>query len=112
MRSVSRGVAIDYFLKQPADAVSIEILDAHGQLIRTFKGVPEEPEDRQPSPRRRAERRRSQRPPPPKVSDQEGSQPVRLGHAVSGRARFQGADLLGGKHPRSGGAAGGVSGAV
>ena len=27
-RSVSRGVAIDYYLKQPADEVTIEILDA------------------------------------------------------------------------------------
>jgi photosystem II stability/assembly factor-like uncharacterized protein len=42
IRSVSRGVAVDYFLKEPADALSIEILDAHGQLVRSFKGVPEE----------------------------------------------------------------------
>ena len=32
--SVSRGVAIDYFLKQPADKVTIEFLDAQGKLIR------------------------------------------------------------------------------
>ena len=31
VRSVSRGVAIDYYLKQAADKVTIEILDAAGQ---------------------------------------------------------------------------------
>ena len=36
VRSVSRGVVVDYFLKQPADAVAIEFLDAQGQSIRTF----------------------------------------------------------------------------
>ena len=42
VRSVSRGVVIDYFLKEPADSVSIEILDAKGQSIRTFVSTPEE----------------------------------------------------------------------
>ena len=32
-RSVSRGVAIDYYLKQPADKVTIEILDPQGKMI-------------------------------------------------------------------------------
>ncbi len=40
MRSVSRGVAIDYFLKQPAGKVTIEILDADGKSIRSFTGEP------------------------------------------------------------------------
>ena len=39
-RSVSRGVSIDYYLKQAADKVTIEILDAQGQTIRTFTGAP------------------------------------------------------------------------
>ena len=39
MRSVSRGVAIDYFLKQEADTVTIEILDAKGAVIKTFTGA-------------------------------------------------------------------------
>ena len=38
-RSVSRGVPIDYFLKAPADKVTIEILDADGRSIRTFTGT-------------------------------------------------------------------------
>src|SRR4051812_2056699 len=40
MRSVSRGVAIDYYLKQPADKVTIDILDAKGAVIKTFTGTP------------------------------------------------------------------------
>jgi photosystem II stability/assembly factor-like uncharacterized protein len=41
MRSVSRGVTIDYYLKQPADKVTIDILDAQGNLVRAFTGTPD-----------------------------------------------------------------------
>ena len=71
MRSVSRGVAIDYFLKQPADAVSIEILDAHGQLIRTFKGVPT-PAKAEGETETPPSDEDSFRPPPPRVATKEG----------------------------------------
>ena len=40
-RSVSRGVAIDYYLKEASDAVTIDILDQQNQLVRTFKAEPE-----------------------------------------------------------------------
>ncbi len=40
-RSVSRGVAVDYFLQKPADKVTIEIRDAAGGSIRTFTSMPE-----------------------------------------------------------------------
>ena len=36
VRSVSRGVAIDYYLKNPVDKATIEILDAQGQIVATF----------------------------------------------------------------------------
>jgi photosystem II stability/assembly factor-like uncharacterized protein len=39
-RSISRGVAIDYYLQQPATQVSIEIGDAQGKTITTFTGPP------------------------------------------------------------------------
>ena len=39
-RSISRGVAIDYFLKQAVDKVTIEILDTSGIVINTFSGTP------------------------------------------------------------------------
>jgi photosystem II stability/assembly factor-like uncharacterized protein len=40
-RSVSRGVAVDYYLKQAADKVTIDILDAKGQPIASFTGTPQ-----------------------------------------------------------------------
>jgi hypothetical protein len=40
-RSVSRGVTIDYYLRQPADKVTIDILDAEGQAINSFTGPSE-----------------------------------------------------------------------
>ena len=43
VRSVSRGAIVDYFLKQPADAVTIEFRDAQGRSIRTFTSTPEPP---------------------------------------------------------------------
>jgi len=42
-RSVSPGVAVDYYLKQAAEKVSIEILDAENQVIATFTGTPRDP---------------------------------------------------------------------
>ncbi len=41
VRSVSRGVIVDYFLKQPVDAVTIEFADAAGQTIRQFTSTAE-----------------------------------------------------------------------
>ena len=38
VRSVSRGVSIDYFLQTAADKVTIEILDAQGTVIRSVTG--------------------------------------------------------------------------
>jgi len=37
-RSVSRGVPIDYFLKAAAESVTLDILDAQGKVVNTFKG--------------------------------------------------------------------------
>jgi photosystem II stability/assembly factor-like uncharacterized protein len=38
-RSVGRGAAIDYYLAQPADKVTIEVLDVEGKVIRHFTGT-------------------------------------------------------------------------
>ncbi|MEX1127263.1 MAG: hypothetical protein WEB50_01725 [Vicinamibacterales bacterium] len=43
VRSVSRGVMIDYYLAKPADKVTIEILDPGGAVIRTYDGPPSAP---------------------------------------------------------------------
>ena len=44
IRSVSRGVFIDYYLKDAADKVSIDILDANGKTIRTYSGPAPQPQ--------------------------------------------------------------------
>ncbi len=48
MRSVSRGVSIDYFLKTAAKTVTIEILDSGGSVIRKFTGPPPEKSESTP----------------------------------------------------------------
>ncbi len=64
MRSVSRGVAIDYYLKQQADTVTIDILDAQGNLVRSFAG----PADRKQKPQApAAEEEEGPRAPAPRV---------------------------------------------
>ncbi|MFY9574158.1 MAG: glycosyl hydrolase [Blastocatellia bacterium] len=45
IRSVSQA-AIDYYLKQPAEKVTIEILDAKGAVVRTFTGSVEDDKPR------------------------------------------------------------------
>src|SRR4029077_18594775 len=40
MRSMSRGVTVDCYLKQPADKGTIEFLDAQGKVVKPFTGTP------------------------------------------------------------------------
>jgi photosystem II stability/assembly factor-like uncharacterized protein len=70
MRSVSRGVAIDYYLKQPADTVTIEIADDQGKTIRTFTGTPPPAAPATPTPAPPQDD--SFRPPPPPVPVKQG----------------------------------------
>ena len=49
VRSVSRGVFVDYYLKEAADSVKIEILDGTGQVIRTFESAAKPPADERPA---------------------------------------------------------------
>jgi hypothetical protein len=46
VRSVSPNVTIDYYLKQPADKVTVEILDAQDKTITSFTGAPGQPAGR------------------------------------------------------------------
>ena len=72
-RSVSRGVSIDYFLKAPADKLTIELLDSEGRTIRTFTGTPPAP-DATNSTRAAGEDAGEEgfRPPPARVEVKEG----------------------------------------
>ena len=48
-RGLDNNASFDYLLKTAAQKVTIEVLDAQGQAIRTFTGVPE-PADKKPEP--------------------------------------------------------------
>src|SRR5437899_965890 len=50
LRGLDRGVAVDYYLKQPAQKVTMEFLDAQGKVIRTFAGTPADAERKPPAP--------------------------------------------------------------
>jgi photosystem II stability/assembly factor-like uncharacterized protein len=47
-RSVSRGVAIDYYLRSPVDRLTLEVLDASDRVVRTVAEPP--PVDTEPMP--------------------------------------------------------------
>jgi photosystem II stability/assembly factor-like uncharacterized protein len=47
LRGLDRGLAIDYYLKQAAQKVTMEVLDAQGKSIRTFTGTPADADRRQ-----------------------------------------------------------------
>jgi photosystem II stability/assembly factor-like uncharacterized protein len=44
LRGLDRGLAVDYALKQPAQKVTIEILDGQGMVIRSYAGTPADAE--------------------------------------------------------------------
>ncbi|PYQ92784.1 MAG: glycosyl hydrolase, partial [Acidobacteria bacterium] len=50
LRGLDRAVAIDYYLKQPAQKVTLEFLDAQGSVIRTFTGTPQLADAQRPQP--------------------------------------------------------------
>jgi photosystem II stability/assembly factor-like uncharacterized protein len=86
-RSVSRGVAIDYFLKQPADRVTIEILDADGRTVRSFTG----PEKEQPKTDTADESdEEGFRPAPARVSVKQGMNRLTWDMRYSGAREFPG----------------------
>jgi photosystem II stability/assembly factor-like uncharacterized protein len=49
VRSVSRGVILDYYLKDAAESVTIDIMDGRGQLVRSFKSTAETTSPSQPA---------------------------------------------------------------
>jgi photosystem II stability/assembly factor-like uncharacterized protein len=69
-RSVSRSLAVDYYLRQPADSVTIAFMDAEGKTIRSFSG----PEKEQSTPAPSAEQAEEEgfRPPPARVTAKQG----------------------------------------
>jgi len=72
MRSVSRGVAIDYYLKQAAEKVTIEIADEQGKVIRTFTGAAPDPAKKDAPAAPAPPQDEGFRPPPPSVAVKQG----------------------------------------
>jgi hypothetical protein len=50
LRGLDRSVAIDYFLKEPAQKVTMEFLDPQGSVIRTFTGTQADADRKPPTP--------------------------------------------------------------
>ena len=50
LRGLDRAVAVDYYLKQPAQKITMEFLDSQGNAIRTFTGTPADAEKKAPPP--------------------------------------------------------------
>jgi hypothetical protein len=50
LRGLDRSVAIDYYLKQPAQDVKMEFVGPDGKVIRTFTGTPADAERKPPVP--------------------------------------------------------------
>ncbi len=75
MRSVSRGVMIDYYLKEGADKVTIDILDGQGKPVRSFTGT------------RAAEKQKPEPGPPAGEEAPRGGAPAQVGRKA-GMNRF------------------------
>ena len=90
-RGLDRNIAIDYYLKNDADEVKIEFLDAQGNVVRSFTGDAEAAGACRASTATAASsaaagaRRR-----------QEGHEPLHVGHALRRRHRLPRHDHVGG----------------
>jgi photosystem II stability/assembly factor-like uncharacterized protein len=68
-RRMQSSAPIDYFLKAPAEKVTIDILDSTGKTLRTFEGVPEKKEKKKEGEAEEADpEERPFGPPPPRVT--------------------------------------------
>ena len=81
LRGLDRSAAVDYYLKQPAQKITMEFIDPQGKVIRTFTGTPADAERKPPPP---DEDGGFRRPPDPHPRGRRGSASSDLGPAVSG----------------------------
>ncbi|HEX6973619.1 MAG TPA: hypothetical protein VF147_04420, partial [Vicinamibacterales bacterium] len=91
IRSVQRGVSIDYYLKSAADKVTIDILDAQGATVRTFTGTPPKEGAAQPAAARPADDEEGFRgAPPARVAVKQGMNRFTWDMRYPGARDFQG----------------------
>jgi hypothetical protein len=81
---VSRGVAVDYYLKAQAETVRLEFLDAAGQVVRAVEGRTEEKPEAEEEPTGFGP------PPPPKVTTKAGMNRYVWDMRYEGAAEFEG----------------------
>jgi hypothetical protein len=65
LRGLDRSLAVDYYLKQPAQKVTIEFIDPQGKIVRSFTGTPADAERKPPEPSDDDSPRRPPEPHPP-----------------------------------------------
>ncbi len=83
LRGLDRNLTVDYYLKSPAQKVTLEFIDPQGRIVRTFTGTPADAERKPPQPG--SEEGGFRRPPEPHP-------PVAAGlHRVSWDMRYAGA---------------------
>jgi photosystem II stability/assembly factor-like uncharacterized protein len=64
LRGLDRNLAVDYYLKSPAQKITMEFIDSQGKTVRTFTGTPADAE-RKPQPAGSEEDNFFRRPPEP-----------------------------------------------
>jgi photosystem II stability/assembly factor-like uncharacterized protein len=50
LRGLDRNLAVDYYLKSPAQKITMEFVDPAGKVVRTFTGTPADAERKAPEP--------------------------------------------------------------
>jgi photosystem II stability/assembly factor-like uncharacterized protein len=89
-RGLDRNVAVDYYLKQPAQKVTMEFVDAEGKVIRTFTGTPADAERRAQAPAAGDDDGGFRRPPEPHPSVASGLQRLTWDMRYPGATEFPG----------------------
>jgi hypothetical protein len=84
LRGLDRNLTVDYYLKTPAQKVTMEFIDPQGKTVRTFTGTPADAERKPPQPGSSDDEGGFRRPPEPHP-------PVAAGlHRVSWDMRYAG----------------------
>jgi photosystem II stability/assembly factor-like uncharacterized protein len=89
-RSISRGLTVDYFLKAPADKVTIEFVDSKGRTVRSFVGTSESQEKKDSAGGGEDEEGGPGGPPPARVTTRQGMNRFTWDMRYSGARDFSG----------------------
>jgi len=90
LRGLDRSVSVDYYLKQAAQKVTVELLDADGKVIRTFTGTPQSGDAEQRQQQPEGDEDGFRRPPDPRPSVTEGLHRLNWDLRYPGATEFPG----------------------